>query len=70
MSHQVCKVPKEGHFCAKIRALLRPGKSTFVPPINDKGVQVRHDPYLRNTDSYLSEIRVVNKSFVLGYKRY
>ena len=63
-------MPKEGHFCAKVRALLRPGKSTFVPPINDKGVQVRHDPYLRNTDSYLSEIRVVNKSFVLGYKRY
>ena len=24
MSHQVCKVPKEGHFCAEVRALLCP----------------------------------------------
>ena len=44
LTHQSRKVPKEGHFCAKVRALLRSGKSTFVPPINDKGVQVRHDP--------------------------
>ena len=28
--HQVYKVPKEGHFCAKVRALLRLGKSTFA----------------------------------------
>lgn len=36
MSHQVCNVPKEGHFCAEVRALLCSGKSTFVPPRNTK----------------------------------
>ena len=36
MSHQVCKVPKKGHFCAEVRALLCSGKSTFVPPRNAK----------------------------------
>ena len=36
MSHQVCKVPKEGYFCAEVRALLCSGKSTFVPPRNAK----------------------------------
>lgn len=34
LSHQVCNVPKEGHFCAEVRALLCSGKSTFVPPRN------------------------------------
>ena len=32
MSHQVCKVPKEGHFYAEVRALLCSGKSTFMLP--------------------------------------
>ena len=26
-----CKVPKEGHYCAKVKATLCSGKSTFVP---------------------------------------
>lgn len=42
LSHQDVKVPKEGHYCAEVRAHLRPGKSTFVPPRNDNDVQVRH----------------------------
>ena len=28
---QVCKAPKEGHYCAKARAPSCSGKSTFVP---------------------------------------
>ena len=35
-------MPKEGHYCAEVRAHLRPGKSIFVPPRNDNDVQVRH----------------------------
>ena len=29
---QVCKAPKEGHYCAKARAPWCSGKSTIVPP--------------------------------------
>ena len=32
MFRQVCKVPKEGHYCAKARAPLCSDKSTIVPP--------------------------------------
>ena len=32
MLRQVCKVPKEGHYCAKARAPLCSDKSTIVPP--------------------------------------
>ena len=31
LSYLYYKVPKEGHYCAEVRAHLRPGKSTFVP---------------------------------------
>ena len=37
---QVCKVPKEGHYCAKIRALLCPREAqkctSQIPPVNPK----------------------------------
>lgn len=40
MSHQVCKVPKEGHFCAEVRALLCPQETQRCAnktlPVNPK----------------------------------
>lgn len=42
LSYLYYKVPKEGPYCAEVRAHLRPGKSTFVSPRNDNDVQVRH----------------------------
>lgn len=38
------KVPKEGHYYAKTRAPLCPGKSTIVPPKKHKREQVKHHP--------------------------
>lgn len=49
-------------FFSKIEKCLR--KSTIVPLEKHKCTQVRRDSYLRKTDSYLSEIRVANKSFL------
>ena len=57
---QVCKVPKEGHFYAQVKALLCPREAQWctskTPPVNP------------NTDFYLSEIRVANKSFCNSYQ--
>lgn len=40
MSHQVCKVPKEGHFYAQVRALLCPQETQRCAnktlPVNPK----------------------------------
>ena len=39
-------------------------KDRKMPKEGHKCTQVRLDSYLRKTDSYLSEIRVANKSFL------
>ena len=40
MSHQVCNVPKEGHFYARVRALLCHRETQWctskTPPVNPK----------------------------------
>ena len=51
MSHQVCNVPKEGHFCAEVRALLCSGKSTFVPP---RSTMVHKSDTTRKSEAQIS----------------
>ena len=51
---QVCKVPKEGHYCAKARAPSCSGKSTFVPP---KSAMVHKSDTTRKPEAQISIFR-------------
>ncbi len=48
---QVCKVPKEGHYCAKARAPSCSGKSTFMPP---KSAMVHKSDTTRKPEAQIS----------------
>ena len=48
---QVCKAPKEGHYCAKARAPSCSGKSTFMPP---KSAMVHKSDTTRKPEAQIS----------------
>ena len=48
---QVCKAPKEGHYCAKARAPLCSDKSTIVPP---RSAMVHKSDTTRKSEAQIS----------------